>query len=100
MSKNPNGTGQGFRVCKGPMDDRTEYETVDEIFEPSEIWIHPERRYDGLSVWIKSEQRKYRFVGGTDRAHFVPDPDIRAILGDPSDLIAKLTAEGYLPIKS
>ena len=97
--ENPNGTGQGFRVDMGPIDDRTEYDTIDDIFTPSEKWIHPSRRYDGLLIYIKSERKCYRFVGGIERKHFIPDPSsCNCNIGDLRPLAEQLEQEGYLPL--
>ena len=35
--------------------------------------ISAQRRYEGLAVWITSEKKLYRFIGGTNPEHFVPD---------------------------
>jgi len=58
-----------------PIEDRLVRNTVDEVFNGAvaETFIAPLRRYDGLAVWIKSEKKLYRFVGGTAQANFVPD---------------------------
>ena len=34
----------------------------------------PEARHEGLSAWIISEKRVYRFIGGITDADFVLDP--------------------------
>ena len=35
--------------------------------------LAPSQRVEGLPVWIASERRLYRFVGGTHNSNFVPD---------------------------
>ena len=53
-----------------PIDDRMVFDTVDELLTSLAFG----RRFDGLSIWIRQEKRKYRFVGGTTNSHFIPDP--------------------------
>jgi hypothetical protein len=52
-----------------PVDDRMVFDTVAEVLETLAFG----RRFDGLSIWIRKEKRKYRFIGGTANSHFVPD---------------------------
>lgn len=70
--------GSGLKVGNSePIDDRLIYETVEDVFLPAaQGGISNARRYDGLQIYIKSEQRFYRFVGGITRDDFVPDPAI------------------------
>lgn len=57
----------GFNISSAlPLDLRTVYNTVEEAL----VSIHEYQRYDGLTVWIKSLQKSYRFVGGTDNSNF------------------------------
>lgn len=72
--------GGGIRVTiNEPIDDRLVYETVESVFLPAtQGGVAVSRRYDGLQIYIKSEQRFYRFVGGIAREDFVPDPAIGA----------------------
>jgi len=70
--------GGGLKIGNGePVDDRLLYETVDAVFLPAaQGGVSNARRYDGLQIYIKSEQRYYRFVGGIARDNFIPDPAV------------------------
>jgi hypothetical protein len=74
--------GQGFAFnTREAADNRTIYETVDQALNTGGLVNGVEqskltagKRFDGLAVYIQSEQRVYRFVGGTANEHFIPDP--------------------------
>ena len=62
---------QGFRVGNTkPVDDRIVFDTVAAALAA----VGNPRRYNGLAVWIRDEEKTYRFIGGTTDEHFVPDP--------------------------
>jgi hypothetical protein len=85
---------EGFRIGGNtPIDDRLVYSTVAQVFlPPDEGGIGPLRRYDGLAVWITSENKLYRFIGGTTEAHFVVDTATTAVI----ETIIQAIQEHYL----
>jgi hypothetical protein len=71
----------GLRIGnRDPIDDRFVYATVDLALNGNpaaasnkdKLGIPSTRRYEGLTVYISSEQRNYQFVGGTTDDCFVP----------------------------
>jgi hypothetical protein len=69
-------TFEGWRVGNNePVDDRMVFNTVAAALTPNAptLWLHPDRRHEGLPIWIKTERKLYRFIGGTEDEHLVED---------------------------
>lgn len=57
-----------FNISKqAPLDSRSVFGSVDEALEKINIY----QRYDGLIVYIKSEESYYRFTGGINDEDFI-----------------------------
>lgn len=70
---------QGLHVGgREPVDDRIIFDTPADAL----AGIAAPRRYDGLAVWIKSEGKTYRFMGGTANDNFTPEPSSDGSGGD------------------
>jgi hypothetical protein len=87
----PTNVTSNFQILtNAPLDGRTVFDTLEE----AKARLHRSVRYEGLSVYIKEEQREYRFVGGIENTDLIAAGDGGGATGSYNDLVNKPALDG------